>query len=376
MMRVGRILTTFCVVAALGAAGAALADIKGFNAAVKAGDYRTAAAEAKTAWPVWDKSDPDTAIVAREFGFASYVAGDFAAAREYGVFLRDNGKTLSTPDDQPASSAVLLAAADFRLGASDATRGALLDALKAREGKPGIDNLSVLAVEALYKYDWSKGEWAKANESAGVAWRLLDRAGVQLALRALDARATYATSGFFSGPDKQDYDNVVDAHDAVIDAMNNETNPQKRMAFASLKYQLEAWALSMIRYFHSSQQTGTNIPVRVKERSLKAADFAIYPGSGLTGDQCTSVRGDFDHLQYPQAAMYMNMVGTVIMKIDLDSSGRVIKGEVLAAAPAGRFTEEVEKALPRVVFQPGEGSKPGCDLARTDFVFRIMFGRL
>jgi hypothetical protein len=74
--------------------------------------------------------------------------------------------------------------------------------------------------------------------------------------------------------------------------------------------------------------------------------------------------------------MYLNMVGTVIMKIDLDSSGRVIKGEVLAAAPSGRFTEEVEKALPRVVFQRAEGSKPNCEMARTDYVFRIMFGRL
>lgn len=375
-MRLGKILAGVCAAAAFGLAGAALADIKGFNAAVKAGDYRTAAAEAKTAWPTWDKSDPDTAIVAREFGFASYVAGDYAAAREYGVFLRDQGKSLATPDDQPASSAVLLAAADFRLGASEATRGALLTALKAREGKPGIDNLSVLAAEALYKYDWSKGDWAKASESAGVAWRLMDRAGAQLALRALDARATYATAGFFSGPDKQDYDNVVDAHDAVVDALDKESNPQKRLAFAPLKYQLEAWSLSMIRYFHAGQQTGTNIPVRVKERDLRTPQYVIFPGSGLTGDQCTSLSADFDHVQYPQAAMYLNMVGTVIMKIDLDSSGRVIKGEVLAAAPSGRFTEEVEKALPRVVFQRAEGSKPNCEMARTDYVFRIMFGRL
>jgi hypothetical protein len=266
MMRMGRTVAAFGVAAVLGAAGLAYADIKGFNAAVKAGDYRTAAVEAKSAWPAWDKADPDTAIVAREFGFASYVAGDYAAAREYGVFLRDKGKTLSTPDDQPASSAVLLAAADFRLGASDATRSGLFDALKAREGHAGIDNLSVLAAEALYKYDWGRGDWAKASDSAGLAWRLLGRAGGQLALRAMDARAAAATSGFFSGPDKQDYDNVVDAHDALVDALDAEDNPQRRLAYAPLKYQLEAWSLSMVRYFHSAQQTGTSIPVRLRER--------------------------------------------------------------------------------------------------------------
>src|SRR6185503_11214122 len=76
----------------------AFADMKAFNAAVKAGDYKTAAAEAKATWPTWNKSDPDTATVAREFGFVSYVAGDFAAAREYGAFLKEQGATLSKPD--------------------------------------------------------------------------------------------------------------------------------------------------------------------------------------------------------------------------------------------------------------------------------------
>ena len=34
----------------------AFADIKAFNAAVKAGDYKTAAAEAEATWKTWDKS--------------------------------------------------------------------------------------------------------------------------------------------------------------------------------------------------------------------------------------------------------------------------------------------------------------------------------
>ena len=51
-------------------ASPAVADIKAFNAAVKAGDYKTAAAEAKSTWAAFDKTSPDTASVAREFGFA------------------------------------------------------------------------------------------------------------------------------------------------------------------------------------------------------------------------------------------------------------------------------------------------------------------
>ena len=96
------------------AAAPAFADIKAYNAAVKAGDYKAAAAEAKSVWATFDKTSPDTAGVAREFGFSSYVAGDYAAAHDFGQFLKDNGSTLPTPDDQPTVSAVLLAAAKGR----------------------------------------------------------------------------------------------------------------------------------------------------------------------------------------------------------------------------------------------------------------------
>jgi len=364
-------------VAAAGA-GLAFGDIKGFNAAVQAGDYRKAAAEAKTAWPTWDKSDPDTAIVAREFGFASYVAGDFAAAREYGVYLRDKGKTLPTPDDQPVSSAVLPAAAEFRLGANDATRAALFNALKAREGQAGIDNLSVLAAEALYKFDWGKSDWAKATESANLAWRLIERAGAQLTLRALDARSAAATAGFFRGPDKNDYDNIVDAHDAVVAAIDAADTPAKRLAFAPLKYQLEAWSMSMVNYFDSGQQTGTSIPIpiRVRVRTLKTTAQPIFPEAAVTGDQCEKLDGDFTGLRYPQSAMYNNMVGTIIMKLQIDGSGRVTDWETLAAVPARHFSDAVEKALPQTVFKPAPGSKPGCSVARVAMIFRMTFGML
>lgn len=377
MARIGRQLAGLCLAAVVALAGtaAAFGDIRGFNAAVQAGDYRKAAVEAKAAWAEWDRTDPDTATVAREFGFASYVAGDFAAAREYGTFLRDNGKTLATPDDQPASSAVLLAAAEFRLGASDATRAALINALKVREARPGIDNISVLAAEAVYKQDWGKGDWPKAVESSDLAWRLLQRAGPSLALRALDARSAAATAGFFHGPDKQDYDNIVDTHDAVVDAIDAADTPTRRLAFAPLKYQLEAWSMSMINYFDSGQQTGTSIPIRVKERTLKTTAQAIFPDAAITGDQCETLDADFTGLHYPQSAMYKNMVGTVIMKLTVNELGRVSAFETLAAVPARHFADAVEKALPQTVFRPGSGSKPGCTVARSTLIYRMSFAR-
>jgi hypothetical protein len=91
----------------------AFADVKAYNAAVKAGDYKTAAAEAETIWQTWDKQSPDTALMAREFGFAALVSGRNDLAQTFGAFLVQQGKLLHTPDDQPATSAVLKAVADF-----------------------------------------------------------------------------------------------------------------------------------------------------------------------------------------------------------------------------------------------------------------------
>ncbi|HOZ26952.1 MAG TPA: hypothetical protein PK080_06310, partial [Hyphomonadaceae bacterium] len=68
-------------IAALLIVAPASADIKSFNAAVTAGNYKQAAIEAKAVWAGWDRQRPDTALIAREFGYVSYVAGDYAAAR-------------------------------------------------------------------------------------------------------------------------------------------------------------------------------------------------------------------------------------------------------------------------------------------------------
>src|SRR4029077_4732879 len=101
--------------ACFGFAPPSFADMKAYNAAVKAGDYKAAAEEAKSVWPSWDKSQPETATVAREFGFAALIAGDNSSARDFGRFLTEKGASLPTPDDQPLVSAVLFRSADYKI---------------------------------------------------------------------------------------------------------------------------------------------------------------------------------------------------------------------------------------------------------------------
>lgn len=175
-MKMTTILAGLCVAFGAATAESAVADIAAFNAAIKANDYKTAAVEAKAIWPAFDKSDRDTAPVARMFGLASYMGGDYGAAHDFGVFLQASGASLATPDDMPATSAVLLAAADYRLNPVKG-RSALQAALKAREEKPTTDAITILAAEALFVGDRQSGAWEKLESSATMAAELIGRGG-------------------------------------------------------------------------------------------------------------------------------------------------------------------------------------------------------
>jgi TonB family protein len=352
----------------------AFADIKAFNAAVKVGDYKTAAAEAKSTWASWDKTHTDTATMAREFGFAAYVAGDFAAARDFGQFLKEKGATLPTPDDQPAMSRVLLAAANFRLAADDNTRNALFDAMKARETAPGLDSMSLLASEALYRADWASGNWGRAKESGMLAYRLINRGGEALTPRALEARSSGAAAGFLAGRDKDDYDKIVDTHDAIIDAIDAATDPKRRETLVSLSFTVEAWGFSVFSYLNSTEQIGSNVPVKVKMRDLKRPKYAYFPAEAPSAEfnECP-LSLDTTALHYPSSAAFRGMVGSVIMKFDVDAEGRITKSEVLGSVPARYFADEVLRAAPKMRAKPRKDAPVGCTIEQKNWIFTFGF---
>src|SRR5262245_24003739 len=110
----------------------AFADMKAFNAPTKAGDYKAAAAAARQTWPTLDSSNPDIAIIAREFAWAAMLGGDAENARIYAGYLVEHGAKLQPPDAMPLTSAVLKAWADFALSDSGETRKAFIAALNDR----------------------------------------------------------------------------------------------------------------------------------------------------------------------------------------------------------------------------------------------------
>ena len=359
-------------IAALLIIAPASADIKSFNAAVTAGNYKQAAIEAKAVWAGWDRQRPDTALIAREFGYVSYVAGDYAAARDFGQFLKDSGATLATPDDQPITSSVLLAVANFRLKQDDKTRTELLNALKQRQALPAVERLTVLAAEALYSADWRSGSYGNTVESADIATALLARGGAALTVRSLQARSFGAISNFMSGRHPSDFTLIADVHDAVVDALDAATNQTDRTQLRELKFTLQAWALSVQAYFAAAETIGTNIPKRVSDRELKVPAHALFPESTPRDQICTTTF-DKGRIKYPNSAVYRGLIGTVILKIDVDHEGRITNPSVLASVPSAGFADDVLKAIGTAKFTRDKDAKPGCMMFTPSRVFTIVF---
>lgn len=362
------------VLGGLALAGTSFADIAAFNQAMKAGDYKTAAVEAQSIWLAFDKTSADTAAVAREFGFASYVGGDYAAARDFGVFLKEKGASLPTPDDQPATSAVLLAAADCRLDPRS-SRDALMAALEARKRQTGLDNISALAAEALYRGDRNAHAWANLDSSGELAAQLLSRGGKALGLRKHQAALAGAAGAYLSVPAPRNYGRMVDVHNAMV-AEFNEADPSIRTALVPLIYQAEAWSDAIWLSFKSyRQQTGTNISQAVKQREMAQPRFPLAFGErGANGQPLCEGELDLGGFTYPTSAEFRGVVGAVIMKFTLDDRGVVTAAESLASVPGDIFAAAIAKASPRFQWKSSpKADRSKCGLAAETLVYRFEF---
>jgi hypothetical protein len=356
-------------------ASSAFADIKAFNAAVQAGDYKAAAAEAKATWPGFNKTSASTAAVAREFGYASYMAGDYAAARAFGQYVKDNAASLPKPDDLPRTTSVMLAASTFRLGPTPETRKALYDAVANFQPDDALDNMFIAAAELLYESDLASGAWRRTVESARLAEKLLVAGGKEVEHRALEARAVAAAASFVDYPTRKDYDILVDTHDAVVDAMDGAEGQPRRKPLAVLKYQVQAWVMAVEQYYAAARQTGTRLKQDVKVRQLKAPRTAPFPDLMRGVDSC---RGDLRmHVQYPPSAEFSGMVGAIILKNEYAADGAVVRTELLGAVPSRSFSAAVLQALPSARLTRAGGDAPSCDLSGVrllEVVFQIYGG--
>jgi TonB family protein len=369
------------VCAAAFLAPAAFADLKAYNAAVKAGDYKTAAIEAEATWKTWNTNDEQTALLAREFGFAALVSGRNDLARQFGEFLVEKGATLPTPDDQPAISAVLFRLADFKLKSGDGERRALREALLARSAAGAADMTSVLSWEALYVGDWNVADWESAVTDAAAAADFMKRQKA-LQVRQREAEIVSASAAFLRGRGRVTkgrndfYTAIADVHDAIVADINTAASPSTRSQLFEAKWKAEAWALAIASYLESSYtQIGSNISTALEPRPLVQPQLAQHPENPADA-QRPLCEGKFDgrKLVYPSSKEYQGLVGSVIARMETDATGKVTNTEVLAAVPLKSFSDQVVRTMNTWTYKPAKDvDTTSCRLNSRNHNFRVIF---
>ncbi len=358
---------------------AAFADIKAYNAAVKAGDYKAAATEAAAIWPDWDRTKQDTAVLAREFGFASLVAGRYDLAVQLGRFLVEQGAQLPFPDDQPLISAVLYRAADYKAGKSDEKLKALRDALMARVASPGVDMTSVISWEALYTGALSAG-WQQAASDANAAAAFYAREKSVLP-RQRSAQIFSASASFVGGRNRSTagkndyYDAMADVHDAIVADIEAAT-PGGKVQLWPLKWKAEAWALAMQAYLASTyQQVGSNIDTSLDARGLAQPKYAqVAEDPILAGLPFCDGKFEGKAMRYPVSKEFKGLVGSVIARMETAVDGKVTKVEIMAAVPGDGFASDVSQTLSTWAFKPAKGIDTSrCRLQSKNQYYKVIF---
>lgn len=352
-------------------APAAFADINAFNDKMKARDFKAAAAEATTTWAEIDKSRADIGLIAREFGFASYLAGEYEPAKTWALFAA--GAT--PPGSDYAMAIVLLRLSELRLAPSKVSRDALAEALTARAAETGMDNISYIGAEALVGYDFQGGRWSDAETSAGLAATLSGKGGPSLLERQRRFQLFEEAAQYMRSKDKDAYFGMVDLVKTVAADIDAAASDDDANRLAPTYWEARAWALSM-----DSHLTLRRVALDRTSDGAVRDNLLAYPKREAVYQPRASraacpTRLEFTRMpQYPASAAFRGFVGTVIAKVDIDDKGLASNPSLLAAIPETGFGKAVLGSVGLIRVKPGAGyDAAACSLAQTGRVIEYVF---
>jgi len=321
-------------------AAPALADIRAFNAAVQAGDYRNAAAEAEVTWPTLDRTAPDTAAIAREFAWISMLAGDPSAALVYTRFLVEQGASLPTPDPSPAISRVLHDWASLAAASSVTSRARLMDSLRVRATVTGRDLISARAAQALAVEAWSAGDWPQTEAAAMLSVRFFDDLGAAQSPARFHARRLQTLANFMRTTAPEAYDSLYDLASELHELIATGQDVAVRARLATEYHESVAWADAIYGALSAGRRT---LPPRRFSTAAGRPSMAelLFPAPGdATLPRCrlTLARGA-ENPGFPFVQRFRNFSGEVIVALDVQPGGGFSNARILAAAPAPDFAE-------------------------------------
>jgi hypothetical protein len=359
-------------------AGPARADIKSFNAAMQKGDYKAAAAEAASTWPTLNKSRDDLAIIAREVGFAAYLAGDFAAAKTYGEAAVAGSNALGEEPILRAGSEVLLRLAEHRLSPSDGTRDVLFSVVEARSSEPSLDLISFFAMDAVTAFDFQKGAWDKAAASAALGERITRNGGGEYATMHYRLAQHAVAANYMAKQNREAHLKLAGLERRLIEAIANA--PTLEDADALLPHYYEAGAWEGMARSHLSNY------MRVKDWAAYDADWKAYRETevfkaGLarinrhkTPNACSlQLTSQSEMPDVPVDSRFRDMVGIVVLRLDISATGRSSNPRVVAVAPGKEFGEAILKGFPAMSFKARKDASPGCSMAQKGYVLSMIF---
>lgn len=362
------------VVGAVLLSGSSFADIKSFNDAMIARDYKKAAAEAAATWPTLDTSRDDIAIIAREFGFAAYVAGDFVAAKMYGEAAVAGSVTHNETADLRTGSEVLLRVSELRLTPDKAARDRLFAAMQVRVSQPGIDLISYFGADVLTAYDFDRGQWTDAAAGAELGEMLTGKGDDTFAVQKYRFGLFRNVADYMTSRDVKDLEDVTALKARMIKAVNAAATDEAASDLVAFYWQVDAWQgaiashlISRRKYKWPDEPEGDRLGLKATDRAARLLQLNTEDAS------CISQVELKRQIEYPSSALYKGIIGTVIMQLDFDENGNSSNPKILAAVPEKIFGETLLKNSKNVRYKPGKKWGPSCSLAKRGRVTTFQF---
>jgi hypothetical protein len=328
------------LVAAVWMAGhAAFADIKTFNAAVTAGDYKAAAAAAADTWPTLDKTRPNAPIIAREFAYISMLAGSPEIAQPMARWLVEEGAARENSGVDPIVARVLFQWAAMGDATDPARRQVMLEALAERIAAPDkTDRVSASASAALASLAWRAQAWKDAGAAAGHTIVLAGALGEEGDVSVNEAKLIQIASRFIETPTESDVDAMMQLHRELLKRIPDPPGGAATGA-ALTRDKAYAWSVAMGTLIDTTRLAKGKRPVFAQLdastlspqcegdcMNLKRVEAGLKPMCLVDWKTPTRPR-------YPDVALNKRFIGAVYLGLDINADGAIKDIRVLASVP-------------------------------------------
>jgi hypothetical protein len=367
-------------------AAPATADIASFNAAMNVKDYKTAAHEAIATWPSLDKSRDDIALIANEFGFAAYAAGEFSHARTFANFAAENAAPGADRETFVLMARILSDAANLRIEDNKPARNALHTSLLQRESMKGFDLISYLGATALVVYDLEESSAKDAAQSARLAATMTAAGGegYRSEMRRFEMYEQIAIHRRRPSVDSLRAFNQV--RQQIIADIANASSDEMASSMTPIYWQAYAWLAATESYLSSSG--GSHFSSRIPSRADRAWDdcdcdprteelperVTRILGSGNDDPACERDLSIRPAITFPFQQRRRGRIGAVVIAVTVNEAGEVSNGRLLAAVPETHFARAVLDRVPGMSYHRAEAwNNQTCTLADDQRVITVSF---